>query len=409
MNRLNNKSVSMKKSISVIKKIIISIVVILFILVVFNWEKVNRLHAVITLFDQERIVGNFSNMDEVFLTKAISKSKNIYQLSSSLKQKPLPLIFNYRGKKLSVDDYLKRRATTALIVIKNDEVTFENYYLDTKSSDKRISWSMAKSFVGILFGMQVDAGKVDIEKTVGFYLPEMKGSGYEKVKIKHVLQMSSGVKWNEDYFDFNSDINKMGRLLAIGGSLDEMATELVAESTPGEKFHYVSMDTHVIGMIVRRVSGQSLVSLLQDKIWNKLGMEGDATWITDSNDTAFALGGLNVRTRDYARFGRLLLNNGNWNGKQLVSKNWVQESIEAGSPYLESGVNKLGYGYQIWLPQEGISGEFFCVGIYGQFIYVNQQENIVIVKNSADKNFRDEHNSKQETMAFFRAIVTSLK
>jgi len=399
----------MKKNINVIKKITASIVLVLFILVVFNWEKANRLHAVITLFDQDKIVKNFSNMEEIFITKTIKKSIKPYPLSSLVEQKPLPLTFNYREDDLPVDEFLKRRATTALMVIKNDKVTFENYYLGTQSTDKRISWSMAKSFVAILFGMQVDAGKIDIEKTVSFYLPEMIGSGYEHVKIKHVLQMSSGVKWDEDYLDFNSDINKMGRLLAIGGSLDEMTTELVAESTPGEKFHYVSMDTHVIAMIVRRVSEQSLVTLLQEKIWNELGMEGDAAWITDSSDNAFALGGLNVRTRDYARFGRLLLNNGEWNGRQIVSKRWIQESIVAGSTYLESGVNKLGYGYQIWLPQEAIPGEFFCVGIYGQFIYVNQQENIVIVKNSADKNFRDRHVSKQETMAFFRAIVKSLK
>ena len=399
----------MKKTISIIKKVILAIILLFIVLVIINWEKANRLYAVITLFDQENIVDNFSTMEQIFITKTIKKSEKAYQFSYVENQKDLPSTFIYRENELSVDEFLKRRATTALMIIKNDEVTFEDYYLDTESSDKRISWSMAKSFVAILFGMQVDAGKIDIENTVSFYLPEMKGSGYEHVKIKHVLQMSSGVKWDEDYLDFNSDINKMGRLLAIGGSLDEMTTELEGESTPGVKFHYVSMDTHVIAMLVRRVSGQSLVTLLQENIWNELGMEGDAAWITDSSENAFALGGLNVRTSDYARFGRLLLNNGDWNGKQLVSENWIQQSTVAGAPYLESGVDKLGYGYQIWLPQEAIEGEFFCVGIYGQFIYVNQQENIVIVKNSADKNFRDEHNSKQETIAFFRAIVKSLK
>lgn len=236
----------------------------------------------------------------------------------------------------------------------------------------------------------------------------MKGSGYEKVKVKHVLQMSSGVKWNEDYQDFNSDINKMGRVLAIGGSLDEMTTALEAESEPGKAFHYVSMDTHVIGMIVRRVSGQSLVQLLQDSIWNKLGMESDAAWITDSQGAAFALGGLNVITRDYARFGLLLLNNGQWQGEQLVSQEWISAATTAQSNYLKSAKNKLGYGYQIWLPPEAESGEFFCVGVYGQYIYVNQQENVVIVKNSADKTFQDSRNSKQETMAFFREVVASL-
>ena len=274
---------------------------------------------------------------------------------------------------------------------------------------QRISWSMAKSFVVMLFGIEVDAGKIDIEKPVGFYLPEMKGSGYENVKVKHVLQMSSGVQWNEDYLDFNSDINKMGRMLAIGGSLDYMASQLKAESTPGQIFHYVSMDTHVIGMIVRRVSGKSLSDLLQDRIWNKLGMDGDAAWITDSHGAAFALGGLNVRTLDYGRFGRLLLNNGHWNGEQIVSVNWINEATTANAEHLKPTESKLGYGYQIWLPPLAIPGEFFLVGVYGQYIYINQQENIVIVKNSADKDFRDNIGSKQETIEFFRSIVESLK
>jgi len=373
---------------------------------IFNWDKVNRLYNVLTLFDEERIVNNFSNMGKVFLTQTISQNGTIFKFNKSLEQ--LPQTFTYKGKVTAVDEFLKRRATTALLVIKNDNIAFEKYYLDTTENDRRISWSMAKSFVSILFGMQVDAGKIDIEKSVGFYLPEMKNSGYENVKIRHVLQMSSGVKWDENYLDFNSDINKMGRLLAIGGSLDKMTTELESERTPGEEFHYVSMDTHVIGMLVRRVSGKSLVQLLQENIWNKLGMEGDAKWITDSTQTAFALGGLNLRTRDYARFGRLLLNNGRWNEQQIVSADWIKAATTPGSDYLKPAENTLGYGYQIWLPPRAIPGEFFCVGVYGQFIYVNQAKNIVIVKNSADRNFMESYGSKQETIEFFRAIVKSL-
>jgi len=389
-------------------KITLTIIVLLLtVLVIFNWEKVNRLHSVITLFDKERIVANFSNMADAFITKPIVKNGNASEFTYDPQK--LPETFTYRDNENSVDEFLTRRSTTALLVIKDNKITFEDYYLGTKNTDKRISWSMAKSFVVMLFGMQVDAGKIDIEKPVSFYLPEMKGSGYEHVKVKHVLQMSSGVQWNEDYLDFNSDINKMGRMLAIGGSLDDMSTELKEGSTPGEIFHYVSIDTHVIGMIVRRVSGKSLVDLLQTNIWNKLGMENDADWITDSQGAAFALGGLNVSTKDYARFGQLMLNNGNWHGEQLVSENWISEAITPGADYLKPTETKLGYGYQIWLPTLAIPGEFFFVGVYGQYIYVNQQENIVIVKNSADKGFRDHLDSKQETIQFFRTVVDSFK
>jgi len=392
------------------KKALLILAIILTMLVTLNWDKVSRLHSVMTLFDDEIIVDNFSHMQQAFLTQKISKSAKPYQFD--YQAQPLPNKFVYQGKSIAVETFLTRRATTALLVLKNDKITFEQYYLGTTANDKRISWSMAKSFVSVLFGMQVDLGKIDINKTVGFYLPEMQGSGYENVKVKHVLQMSSGVRWDENYLDFNSDINKMGRVLAIGGSLDEMTTQLENESTAGEKFHYVSMDTHVIAMILRRVTGSSLVELVQNNLWNKIGMESDAAWITDSQGSAFALGGLNASTRDYARFGRLLLNNGLWQDKQLasqqlVSTKWLQESTVAGSEYLKSGENTLGYGYQIWLPPLAQPGEFFCVGVYGQYIYVNQQQDVVIVKNSADKIFMDGF-SKQETIEFFRAIVASL-
>jgi CubicO group peptidase (beta-lactamase class C family) len=390
-----------------IKVALISIVIVFALLIAFNWQTVNRLSSVITLFDKALIVNNFSQMKALFFNKKIEQQGTPHVFKSNLH--PLPASFIYKKQSTNTQAFLTRRATTALLVLKDDQISYEQYFLGTHSDDKRISWSMAKSFVSILFGMQVDAGKIDIEQPVDFYLPELANSGYAKVKVKQVLQMSSGVKWNEDYQDFYSDINKMGRVLAIGGSLDQMTSELVNESTPGKTFHYVSMDTHVIGMIVRRVSGQSLVELLQNTLWNQLGMEDDAYWLTDSQGVAFALGGLNMTTRDYARFGRLLLNNGLYNGQQIVSADWIKAATTAQADYLQPQADKLGYGYQIWLPPEAEAGEFFCVGVYGQYIYINQKHNIVIVKNSADLGFQDGLISKHETIAFFREVVASLK
>lgn len=390
-----------------IKAALLSIMIVFALFVAFNWQSVNRLYSVITLFDEALIVDNFSQMNNVFFNQKINQHGEPSAFGVNLT--PLPETFNYRNQTTHSDEFLTRRATTALLVLKDDKITYEQYFLGTQSDDKRISWSMAKSFVSILFGMQVDAGKIDIEQTVDFYLPEFAHSGYANVKVKHVLQMSSGVKWNEDYQDFYSDINKMGRVLAIGGSLDKMTSELVNQSPPGKVFRYVSMDTHVIGMITRRVSGKSLVELLQTTIWDKIGMQSDAYWLTDSQGSAFALGGLNMTTRDYARFGRLLLNNGAYNGQQIVSQAWINAATTAQADYLQPQADKLGYGYQIWLPPGAEAGEFFCVGVYGQYIYVNQQHNVVIVKNSADLGFQDSLISKHETIEFFREIVALLK
>ncbi|WP_417623333.1 serine hydrolase domain-containing protein [Paremcibacter congregatus] len=375
--------------------------------VLFNLDKTARLYATMTLFDKNEIVHNFSHMDDAFLTAPVKRSGEIYRFETS--PAPLPRSFTYRGQELITENYLKRRATTALLVLKDDKVTFENYYKGTSPEDLRISWSMAKSFTATLFGIAVEDGLIDISKPVEFYLPEMKGSGYEGVPVTDVLQMSSGVTWNEDYADFYSDINRMGRTLAIGGSLDEFTTTLTREKPSGKKFHYVSMDTHVIAMIARRVTGKSLIEQVEQHIWSKIGMESDAKWLTDSAGAEFALGGLNVRTRDYARFGRLYLHNGNWNGEQVVPETWIKASTTPSSEHNKPGKDKFGYGFQWWLAPDARPGEFFAVGVYGQFIYINQPENIVIVKNSADRDFMNALNSKHEAITFFRAITDGFR
>ncbi|MCK5424785.1 MAG: serine hydrolase [Emcibacter sp.] len=376
------------------------------VIVAFNHEQASRLYGTMTLFDEDKIVHNFSNMDEVFLSNQVKRSGPVFTFGSS--PNDLPESFDYKGETVETDEFLSRRATTALLVIKDDNINFEKYYQGTDENDLRISWSMAKSFTVTLFGIAVHDGLIDIDAPVEQYLPEMKGSGYEGVPVRDVLQMSSGVLWNEDYGDFYSDINRMGRILAVGGSLDEFTTTLINEKPSGQEFHYVSMDTHIISMIARRVTGKSLIAQVEEHIWSKIGMESNAYWITDSEEAEFALGGLNVRTRDYARFGRLYLNNGNWNGEQIVPEAWVKAATSPASAHNMPGSDKFGYGFQWWLPPEARPGEFFAVGVYGQYIYVNQPENIVIVKNSTDRNFMNKLGSKYEAISFFRTITDNL-
>ncbi len=376
------------------------------VIVVVKHEQASRLYGTMTLFDKGNIVHNFSHMNEIFLTSPVKRSGPVFNFGSS--PSDLPESFTYKGETITTDEFLNRRATTALLVIKDDNINYEKYYLGTGENDLRISWSMAKSFTVTLFGIAAEGGLIDINAPVEQYLPEMKGSGYEGVPIRNVLQMSSGVLWNEDYGDFYSDINRMGRILAVGGSLDDFTTTLTNEKPSGQEFHYVSMDTHIISMIARRVTGKSMIAQAEQHIWSKIGMEGDAYWITDSTGAEFALGGLNMQSRDYARFGRLYLNNGNWNGEQIVPEAWIKAATSPASPHNEPGPDKLGYGFQWWLAPNARPGEFFAVGVYGQFIYVNQPENIVIVKNSADRDFMDAIGSKPETISFFRAITDKL-
>jgi CubicO group peptidase (beta-lactamase class C family) len=219
--------------------------------------------------------------------------------------------------------------------------------------------------------------------------------------------MSSGVFFDEDYLSFNSDINKMGRVLAIGGSMDEFAAGLSrTERASGEVRNYVSIDTHVIGMVLRRATGKSVLEYLNENLWSKMGVKESIYYVTDEQGVAFVLGGLNMRTRDYARFGQLFLQDGQWLGQQVLPKEWVRASTANSAP--ASLTDEQGYGYQWWLPEQA-DEEFFAIGIYGQYIYVNRKLNVVIAKNSAHREFRDDGKEgfviKNTTIEAFRAMA----
>ena len=380
--------------------------------IALNWQKSLQLYHTITLFDEDKIVSNFSNMSDLTPTVSIKKSGAVHQFDHE--PQALPTHYTYKGEKKSLQDFLTRSSTTALLVLKGNDITFEDYFQGTTEFDRRISWSMAKSFLSAIFGVAVSEGHIkNLEQMVTEYVPELIGSGYEGVTIKNVLQMSSGVAFNEDYQEFNSDINRFGRLMALGGSFDDFAASLVNEREQGTFLHYVSIDTHVLGMVLRKATGRSIADYFEEKLWSKLGTEEDAIYITDSTGEPMVLGGLNLLTRDFARFGKLYLDDGQFAGQQVIPKEWVKASVTPDAPHLKPGKRdsaelELGYGYQWWLPVDA-DEEFMALGIYDQFIYVNKKTNVVIVKNSANIDFMKNHfESALETTAAFRAIAASL-
>ena len=201
--------------------------------------------------------------------------------------------------------------------------------------------------------------------------------------------MSSGVTFDEDYLDKSSDINRMGREIALGGSLDDFAASLKDSfAQPGKQMQYVSIDTHVIGMVVRGATGRSVTDLISEKIVSPLGFEKQPYYVTDGDSVAFVLGGLNVTTRDYARFGLMVAQDGQYGTQQIVPKAWLRASTKV-SANTKPGDRK--YGYQWWIPATGaMTGEFFAHGIYGQYIYINRPLGVVIVSNAADRGFKNE-------------------
>ena len=395
------------------KRLLIAATIAITATAALNWGSLVNLHKVITLFDEDKIVHNFVNMNEALPTITVSSNREPYYFNTA--EQALPASFEFNGETISTDEYLQRSATTALVVLKDEDITHESYYLGTKAEDKRISWSVAKSFLSAIFGIAVEQGKIkSLNDPVTDYAPSLQGSGYEGITIKNVLQMSSGIRFNEDYNDFFSDINRMGRLLALGGSFDQFAASLTNEREQGTYLHYVSIDTHVLGMVLRGATGESIVDYFQKHLWNKIQPEADTFYLTDELGEPMVLGGLNMRSVDYLKFGKLYRDNGKWNDEQVIPESWVHASVTPDAPHLMPGKRDssdldLGYGYQWWLPVDA-DEEFMALGIYDQFIYVNKKANVVIVKNSANINFMDNNfESGHESAEFFRAVAKSLQ
>lgn len=341
-------------------------------LAAIHQDKLTRVYHVICLFDADRIVPNFRSMATMFRTAPVRRSETPHRFESNPRE--LPPTYEYQGTTRDVQRFLQDTWTTGLIVLQDGKVVQEKYFLGNTAASKSISWSVAKSFISALVGIAVAEGRIaDIHRPVSDYVPALRGSGYDGVPIKDVLQMSSGIRFNENYGDFFSDINGLGRAIAFDTSLDEFVASLKRERVPGTFHHYVSMDTQVLGMLLRATTSETIASYLESRIWKKLGMESDAYWLIDRNGMELAFGGLNAVLRDYARLGQLYLDEGEWQGQQIVPAAWVRASVTPDAPHLQPGNPAstwvLGYGYQWWIPQQP-DGDYLAIGVYGQFVYI---------------------------------------
>ena len=371
------------------KNIVIAVVAILIVAVIAlaltKGPKLQRALALKALFEPDRIVANFSGMENIFPARHYPAAELPHQWDKA--PQDLPEFVTLGKDQVRLSNWLSETNTTSFLVIHGDNILFEQYYQNTKADDRRISWSMSKSYVSAVFGTAVARGEIgSLEDKVIDYVPELSSSAYKDATLRNVLNMSSGVAFNEDYMDKKSDINRMGNAIAFGQSMDGFAGTLkVQKSAPGSDRFYVSIDTHVLGMVLRRATGRSFHELFEERLWSKLGASRSGYYITDEDNTAFVLGGLNVTTRDYALFGAMFRDGGYWRGEQVIPADWVAASTAKSAP--QPVVNDpYEYGYQWWVP-ENADGDFYANGIYGQTIYVNPKANIVIVKTSSDREF----------------------
>lgn len=375
-------------------RILIVVLLVVAALALWKREELARLMAVNSLFAADRIVANFSNMDRLFLTRPLSRGEGPVSPLPVGPQAVLPP---------EVEDWIAARSVTALVILKDGQVVHESYHQGTGPDDLRISWSVAKSFLSALFGIVLAEGYIDgLDDPVTKYAPSLAGTAYDGVSVRHILTMSSGVAFDEDYLDFWSDINRMGRVLALGQSMDGFAASLTErDAAPGSRWHYVSIDTHVLGMIIRGATGEDIPELLERHILAPMGLEAAPYYLTDGYGVSFVLGGLNMTTRDYARFGQMIAQGGMWQGRQIVPADWVEASTRPSAP------GGAGYGYQWWIAEGARPGEVNAQGIYGQYIWIDRVRNIVIAVNAADRGF-EEDGVAEGNIALFRRIAEGL-
>lgn len=379
-------------------------------------REIDRARFASNLFSGAEQYENFNRLADLYPVNTMTASETPFDFPDG-DAAPLPTSFTYKAETIDTETFLAETDTSAVLVIKDGKVRTERYMLTGGRDVNWLSMSVAKSFVSAAIGIAVEEGDIaSIEEPITKYTPSLVGSAYDGVRIKDILQMSSGAAWNEDYSDPESDINRFGRIMALGGSFNEFAATLTRDKEPGTYNHYNSTDTQVLGMLLVNATGRTIADYMEKKLWKPLGMESDAYWLIDSEGMEMAFGGLNATARDYAKLGELYRRGGNWNGKQIVPADWVAASIVADAPHLTvEGRNDplfpVGYGYQWWLP-DGIEGEFSAVGVYNQFIYVNPAKNTVIVKLSANSSYatslKEEAYRETETIEFFRTIADQL-
>ena len=371
-----------------------------------------RLRFVGSLFTGEEQYQNLNRAYEIFPTSKLSHSSKplVFKKGAPLE---LPSNFIFEDKVVKVDEYLSRTDTSALLILKDGKISYENYWLTGGKNVQWISMSVAKSFISALIGIAIDQGHIkSLEDEVTDYVPQLKNSAYDNVRIKDILQMSSGASWNEDYSDPNSDINRSSKIFAIGGSLDEFSASLKKELKPGSYNRYNSTDTQVLGMLLREATRISVTKYMEEMLWHPMGAQDSGYWILDSKNMEMAYAGFNATARDYAKLGELYRLGGKINGKQIIPSHWIKASVKPDAPHLMPGDNPLsdfplGYGYQWWVPD--LSGDFSAIGVYNQFIYVSPKSNMVIVKLSANSIYGTSEVlstlSELEAIEFFKTII----
>lgn len=327
-------------------------------------------------WNQEEKEFGFAHFDQVFKTRDVPNGKKVHELPQGI----AIAAFSKGGQKeKDLETFITEQKVAGLLILQNGKIRMERYALGFSDAERWTSQSVAKSVTSTLVGAAIKDGYIhSVDDYVTQYIPDLKGSAYDKVTIRQLLTMTTGVRWNETYTDSTSDIVKF-YIQPVDSGIDETVSymrHLPQEAEPGKKWLYKTGETHLLGVLVSAATKQTLSAYLSKKIWIPYGMEGKATWNLGRTNQEFAGCCLQMKLRDFGRFGQFILDSARINGVSIILDDWLQSATHA-QVKLWPG---WGYGYQWWTLNDGT---FRALGIHGQMIHIDPARHLVVVINSA--------------------------
>jgi CubicO group peptidase (beta-lactamase class C family) len=324
----------------------------------------------------------FRRMDDVFTTRTVARSGAVWTLPRA--DRALDFPYSWQGQTRRAEEFLERTYTNALLVVKDGRIVSEIYRNGSDERSRFIGWSMTKSITSVLLGCALEERRIDsLDTPIARYLPELAGGGYDGASIRQVMQMRSGVDYEERY-DFENPgtaaSNHIAALVRNTARFADAARTIERIHAPGERFQYKTLDTAVLGWLVERVTEGSVAAYTAQCLWEPLGAESDGYYILDGPPgigREFSGAGFNATLRDFGRFGQMMLDGGVANGRRVVSADWIRESTQ---PSHAEDSRRGGYGLQWWTM--GGSDAYSAIGLQGQYVYVDPATRTVVVKLS---------------------------
>ena len=349
----------------------------------------------------EREYG-FSHWDRLFEARTIQRGEHVRALPPGAGLATFePGGEGARQLQRNLDEF----KVAGIVVLHDGKVRLERYSLGHSASGRWVSFSMAKSVTSTLVGAAIKDGAISsVDDLVTRYIPELRGSAYDGVTLRQVLTMSSGAKWNEDYGDPAADV-ALFYSMPVEPGLDATVSymkKLVRATPPGEKWHYNTGETNLIGVVVARATKKDLATYASEKIWARYGMEQDATWMVDRTGNVHGGCCIAATTLDYARVGQFILEGARVDGQSIVADGWLEAATRR---QIDNGQSGGGYGYQWWTRD---NGSFSAVGIHGQQIHIDPSRRLVIVINSVPPEAILSKENLAARIALFDAIRAAI-